>query len=886
MLFRTLSALFLTIAAFFAPVARAVEPASAAGAPPFVAAAEMPVLPGGELRSFVAARRALELGFPSVAAGLYTELLASLRTQGAERDVLVLELVDAWLDEGRADEAERVLLTHSGAPTPAYHLRAGLIAAQRRRVDGMRTALAATKPEDLPGKERSWWYFLQGQVLDAAGDFTKARDAYQRASEGAASDLQRAHFVLARELARLRAGDVSESQVNSLRQSAERYQGRSVGYAYARQYAVALAARGSTAEAIDYLSRQLQALPAAELAARDDFRLLLGLVAGVRRGEGRNALERLLAGAVDPTLQRVALRLLADGAVDAAFYRTLNDLITATPQHPILEDLLLVRAELGLVEKNLPVVPVAAAAESFVTANQAQTERDAKALLEKFPGSPLKPAALAVLADLAWEMKRYRTAADYAAQARAALPPGNVRAALGVLVAEAWFLAGDFRSAEEAYAAALRELPPGVSAGALIAQRVLSKIEGGELEAAAKLLDDYAKDSRLDAIHRWQAEWTLARALQASGATAAAYARVNAVMSGAGDAAPALPADLRARMAWLQAKLSLDAGEPERTLALAEALPPLLEGLAATLRAEVLAATRLLGARANFDLGRPEPALASLKALREDPQFAATDAAVYSYINEADYYVQGNRFVDAQQLLTTLADKFKNHAYAPYALYRAALNVEQRGQDEYYREAIRILERIKVEYPGSPQVFYALMKQGDLARRLNEFDAARAAYEYLKNNYPQHQGVFAADLALAACHRAQITASDVSHFERALTILERLQDLSAAPIDLRVEAAHQLGDLYATSGRASDRPRAEAVWWTSATTFLLDDAQAARLGARGRYWMARTLLRLGDIRRDQGDLEEARNAYSLLIRKNLPFSRLAREVYLRAGGKS
>ena len=79
--------------------------------------------------------------------------------------------------------------------------------------------------------------------------------------------------------------------------------------------------------------------------------------------------------------------------------------------------------------------------------------------------------------------------------------------------------------------------------------------------------------------------------------------------------------------------------------------------------------------------------------------------------------------------------------------------------------------------------------------------------------------------------------------------------------------------------------RAESVWWTLVTTYLLDDAQAAKLGPKGRYWLARTLLRFGDLRRERGNLEEARNAYELVLRKDLPFAKLANDLFTRAGGK-
>jgi cellulose synthase operon protein C len=881
---RTLLAMLLA-AAVLSPAVATRADESPVQAAPLLSTAEAPSLPGGELRSFVAARRALELGFPSVAAELYTRLLASLRAPGAERNVLVLELVSARLDEGRLTEAEQAMQLYQGAPSPAQQLRAGLIAVRRQRIDTAKAMLAATKPEQFTVADRGWWYFLQGEVFDASTDFTKARDAYQAAADAAFSDLQRAHFVLARERSRLSSGEATDSQLNTLRQGAEKYQGRTVGYAYARQYAALLAAKQRKDEAMAFLGKQLQSLPAGEQTARDDFRFLLGLIAGPQRAEGRNALEGLLTSAGDPTLQRVALQLLARDAADAAFYAKLNALILAPTPHPILADLLLVRAQLALSEKRIPVVERAGSADPVTTMNQAQADLDAKALLAKFPDSPLKPAALALLADLSWELKRFRTSADYAAQARVELPAGDIKASLGVMMAEAYFLAEDYEAAAVAYGTALKEIPTGVSPGMLISQRVLSLTRSNRLDEAVALLDSYASDTRFDLIDRWQTEWTLARAMEVAGRATDAYARINRIMTDDGPAAGTLPPGLRARLGWLQARLSLESANPEKTLELAVQLSAKLDGIEPGLRTEIEASTRLLQGKAWFRLGKPKEALKLLDALRTD--FPRSDAAVYSYIDEADYYADKGLFVDAQKCLIDLADTFKQHEYAPYALYRAALNAEQRGQDVYFEEAYRILERLVKDYPNDRMVFYARLRQGDLARRLNEFERARLTYEFLINNYnsAQHPDVLSAELALAACHRAQITATDVSHYESALAILERLQDLPDAPIDLRVEAAFQLGDLLASNGKSSETARrAEAVWWTLVTTFLLDDTQAAKLGPKGRYWMARALLRLGDLRRERGDLEEARNAYELVLNKNLPFAALARDSFVRAGG--
>jgi tetratricopeptide (TPR) repeat protein len=291
---------------------------------PLLSVAEVPVLPGGALRSFVAARRALEFGFPSVAAGIYSQLLASPQVIGSARNLIVLELVSARLNEGRNEAAEKALQAYAGAPTPAYWLRTGLIAVRRKRLDQARAALAAAKPEELALPDRAWWSFLQGQLADATGEFAKARDAYQRAADAAVSELQRAYLVLAREQARLYLGESSEAQLNTLRQGTERYQGKTIGYAYARQYAALLSVRGRSEDAVDFIKKQLELLPMGERAARDDFRLLLGLIAGARRAEGRSALEGLLAEGGEPDMQRVALQLLANDAADSEFYSKLN----------------------------------------------------------------------------------------------------------------------------------------------------------------------------------------------------------------------------------------------------------------------------------------------------------------------------------------------------------------------------------------------------------------------------------------------------------------------------------------------------------------------------------------------------------------------------------
>ena len=123
-------------------------------------------------------------------------------------------------------------------------------------------------------------------------------------------------------------------------------------------------------------------------------------------------------------------------------------------------------------------------------------------------------------------------------------------------------------------------------------------------------------------------------------------------------------------------------------------------------------------------------------------------------------------------------------------------------------------------------------------------------------------------LALADTHAAQ-AAGEESHADRAKEGYDRLLALPTAPVELRVEAGFKLGNLLL---QHPDTRRAEEIWWREVVSqFLLDKPELkAQLGTKGRYWMSRTLLELGDLLMKQGRSEEARRAWSILLQEGLP----------------
>ncbi len=831
------------------------------GTAPLMAGAVVAEGEGSTIASEGAARRAMELGFSSVAVGLWQDLLAGT-SDPAERDELLRHLVIAQLEAGDAPAAMDSLGEMSDPDPAPVRLRRGLVEASLENFAAARATLAEVEPEALPSDEISWYHYLAGTLADERGDAAAAQENFRAAIEAATSSLQRARFELADLRSQWRESEPTEGQLAQLRQRMESYAGEQVGFDAAKRYAAVLASLGRGPEAVTFLQNQLLTLPPAERALQDDLRLLLGVIAGATDGVGRNALLRLLQDGQDRSKQRIALRMLAQGSTSdvarAQLRQQLDQLLAGPTQHPIEQDLILFRAQLAT--------------------DSDDATRDALALLERFPASDLRTAALGILVNAAWEGARYRAAAGYAAQARRELAGAapEIRAELGVLQAEAFFRGGDFRSAADAYAAALDEPVAGVAPGDLVFQEILARVRDGQLEAAANRIDLLAADDRLDSQNRWQAEWNLARALQADGQEAAAYARVNRVMAEQAET-ESLPPDLAVRMAWLQARLALDAGEPQRTLDLAPQLGERLGSIDPILGDEVASSVRLLEAEAHFALDQSEEALAVLQGLRE--AYPDSDAAVFSFIEEAGAEAEQGQLVRAQQLLAELILEYPDNRYAPYALYQSALLAESRREETYLREAITKIEQLVTDYPDSELVFYARFKQGDLLRKMGQWEPARQVYELIIRDFPQHQDIWAAQMALADSLAAQ-AGSDASLQDSAAAIYERMRDVASAPVELRIEAGFKAGNALARRDRLD---RAAETWWQVVDEFLVQNPGAANLGTRGRYWLARILAQLGETLEQQENLAEARRAYDMMLQWGLPERDWAQAQLTRLG---
>ncbi len=855
-LLRRVSAFTILLTCCFCPV-RAENP-SPLTSERANAAAE----PGAWIVTENRAANAWQAGFPAMAAAIYERVLAATALPSGARARVELARVGALLDAGEVEQAAAALRDYTGPRDASYFLRAALLATAQRRVAPAKTALSEIKTEALPEGERAWLPFAQAQLAELEGDTTRANTLYEQAKQQAATDEQRTRFVLVQTQLQLRARPPSESELASLRSSMEKYAGQRLGYDTARAYAAGLAALNRTEEAQAVLRRELAGLPSSERNTADQMRLMLGLIAGENSADGRQAFRDLLRNGLRPETQRTALHLLARGAKTAAertrLRATLTELLNAAEPHPVMENLFLVRAQAELAD-----------------GQYSAAEEDAQAMLARFPGSSLRPAALGVRLAVAWDLRRYRTAAELAEELRGLLLPGHERAELGVLLAEAYFRAGDYRSAADAYDAALREAPQVVSAGVLIFQRVLADMKAERLAEAAALLDAQAGNFAFDVVSRWQAEWNLSRELQARGRAGEAQARVEKLLGGA---STGVPDELRVRLLWLRAKLAFDNGQAEAAARGADELTVALAGatLEPVLREEVAGTAALLKAQALLALGRDDEGAALLEKLRAEHR--GTKPAIYSYIAQAAQLAGRGDLARAQKTLTDMVDAHRTSEYAPFALYEAAAYAERQGLDRNLQEAYGLLERLVTGYPTDALVFYARLRQGDLLRKLNDFGAARQFYESLINTQGQHPDGWRAHLALADT----LAALGGSNHEAAGAIYERLRDLPTAPVDLRAEAGCKWGYALVKHAQA---PAARAAWWAVANDFVLKDETARQLGATGRYWAARALLELGQSLVEAGQLDEAQRAYQLILDHHLGGVEQARARLARLQGR-
>ncbi|MBC2606426.1 tetratricopeptide repeat protein [Pelagicoccus albus] len=819
------------------------------------------------------ARRALAVGAYDLSYELAVEAESYVEEEDAafENSLVVLDSLLAttqWV-EARARLLELAGEYSEGQALERIALREAMMAYAEGDDAGVMTNLADVSMESLQGGEGAWYWFLLGWGDLSAGNFDDSQKHFaeaRKAAYGTSPALSsQIGYLIFRSL--LDSSAASVATIPQLQSALLENEGREIWFVYAQQLAALLYDSGDREAAIDLISRSLMEIPEGMGLEKAQFQLLATMAAGLERSEGRQALTELISANDFPDLMSIALQQAfsqarTEGAGTQDIIRqTLDQMIGASREHLLLDQALYYRAVFRFLD------------DDFVEA-----EEDAAELQRRFPRSPYRRGMLALQASSSWNRERYRTAASRLQQMRTEYADLRADYRLSSLIADCYLHAGlhsntrdDFRNAAEAYATALANVTSLGQGGRLFFQLIYSRLKAGQLDLAIEAVDDDRLRSLAESEMIWQAQWLVLREMRRQGRGSEAYDRAQeAVLS---ESTTRL---LKLRLLWLTARLSVVSGDPEYTIDWVREIESFVDGEIWTeeeedLLGKVLASSQLSLSEAYFALGEPEEAVEILKELRTE--YPGKEASLLSFISEARYLTKINRTVEAQQLLVSLADRYSEHRLAPLALFEAALNAEQRGQDAYLDEATKLLQRIATDYPDSDIVFRARLMQADLLRRLNKFSSAEQIYYRLENEYSDRPDRFLAQMSMAETLLAQADRNPVK-FDGAISRFEHLADLPEAPLDLRIEAGFKLGQVRRSRGEAL---RAKQIFWVLYDKMLVEELRIRELNAKGRYWLARALFSLAELSGEEGDIDKANLFYREIIKHGLNGAELARD---------
>ncbi len=818
-----------------------------------------------------AGRDALRVGLPDLAQGLFRQALATPGIDAKTKDALNLDLATAWLALDQVGNATTALNAVGAKDSGSYTVRAALLAARLAQWPEAAAQLAKVSAGGLPAADRPWYYVVQALLAEQAKDAAASQAAWQRAGEAATTPLQKAQFEAALWRSQMMlTGEATVEREATLAQRAKEFLNQPAGVEFAKEDAIVLEKLGRHDEAINVATQLLNTMPDEDADAKDSVRLLLALL-DPNSAQNPSKLEEVLnrphnaLSQEEMLTQEIALALLeqSQNQNPQGLQLVLGNLTTNQPNHPLLDRIYLLRAQVALSQGNLT-----------------DAQSSAQKLLDQFPGSPEHAQAWRLLAEIAWKSNppRYRDAADYLHRLWMEQPDGPERTRLAGLLADSYYLSGDYPEAAESYTALLAAPNPPVPRGDLLLRAVESDILAGKLDAALHL-EETAANGDMTPLERWPAEWNLLSALRENEREAEAFKHLDQLL-GASNATATLPPELQLRLRWLAARLAVDvadASATERAKALqaeVEAVPA--EGTPAVdkaLRDRLAAEALLLLGQAAYLPGQTADYEQIFKSLQTS--FPLSDEAIYSMYFEALAQAKAGKTADAQKLMQDLVDKYPQSEYAPLALYESALYAEARGEGNGYQDALAKLGQFEAKYHDHPLYFQVRLRQGDLERKNNHFAAALEIYKGLLHDQPDNPDRARAELDRADC-LVELSSQDSTYRDQAQSAqsaLEHLLSLPSLPVDARVEAGFKLGYMLARNQNPEDAAQA---YYGVIAHFLNDATLANQLGPQGRYWMARCLFELADLYEQKNQFETARRLYQQVLDHGLPGTELAK----------
>ncbi len=835
------------------------------------------------------AYEALEYGLYPSAVRLFETLLnsddakRSVDLKEAIRSAYIKSLIETQ-DLGQAQQ--QLDQTPNAFRKDTYYLQALVVkylseqkGTKKYLLNLLKLELQGINEEALFGRERVWFYFLDGLVQELGGKKDRARKNYTQAQSLAQLGTEEAFFnsLIMRLDYDVKASD--SKSLKTLKKLLRENASQKEAYYYAYDYAYLLALKGDKSQSISVINKELEKGDSLYSAFElDNLRLLKVLILGPGNKVGRDLLLTMMQVCennliLDRCYRLFILNYRSSDLTD--FAQAVEVFLKTYEEHYLRPQFYLLKAKIVLEVLELSLLEGSLQQQ---TESLDALKSEAESILEEFPGTESLSQIYHLLVYVALKQPapQYRLAADYLSQIALITEDKKALFKLNQLMGDCYFLNEDFSVAADYYSDLLTQQSElsQLSKGDLWLRYIVAKMQLGELESVLERFNQASASSEISVDSYCKIEWNLALGLKNSGQVSKAINRLSQFFENAEGFE--IPAALQIRLKWLSLYLKYSAGIDEGSVGEVESLLKQLNELEAgvfdprelsLLQSQV----RLLKGQFLLSNSRGAEGLSTLEYLQNN--YSETLAAELSYIILADYYSKNGSFDQAEVYLLKLAEGYPNSEYAPEAILEAALNAEKREPNSF-NQAIRLLNEIVENYQDSHLVFFALRHQGDLLRRSSDFSAALTVYEGIVQKFPNHPNRYLVELSRIDCLLALVDQDNVFAYKEIIVELERLLDLPDLPMPFQIEVGYKLAFIL---GEIDQIEASIEVGLSIISRFLGVIEPDNEMSAISRYWIARNMFLLSDNFKMTNSTEEAKRIYRMMIAYKLPGQELVKQ---------
>lgn len=699
-------------------------------------------------------------------------------------------------------------------------LRVCFILVKNRRFISAENILARVDFAHLRSDMLAWYHLLNALILHDKRKFAESDAALELAYAHAHSDEQVQMiniFTLQNIVSEIGpnvAVNALESRLNSQILASKSGEHR---LAFTKLYALFLNGLGRRGEASDALEKCLQ-----QINCQEDMcaiKIYAAIVSPVLSHRGLANVKHILLSHCNIDTKLLAFKLLIgsvktenDAALVAEF---LDSLLSASDSDLLKRCVLLAKIAIFLNVERLDLCSTAASAYINLFPP------------DKFFGDIYELLAYAALDGKTLE---YRNSAHYLGKLRTSLADSNVRAAITLKIADAFFYNHDFKLASDMYGEVLKFNSVGKCGHALVNQ-VLSDVALNNYEEAAL----HIKSANGGICEKLDGIVAYLEALKNRKMFSEALKYLDSLRL---ENAPNLT---KYTLAVLRAEILFKKGQCAQALAsLSKICAELSRKINAKEYGSIYCKSLFFKGCAAYKLRDCKAAGEAFETLRAN--FPNTKYFSLSLFREAKFLHKSGDTAKAISALEACVDE----KYLPHATYRVALLKFHSGLIE---ESNGLLEKIIRDYPEQDIATAARIAQGDILRAMGDFANAQLIYEHGANFVSNMRDINYLSLAQAKCLIAQKNRSS-QHLDKAIGILENLYANPSQSVSFRLECAAEYCLALKLQGS-----------WEKLKNFALDilanvDDSGVQLTKKARHWLFQILSILHDsVQNFQGDGE-------------------------------